>query len=658
MSTVAEELRVASIGIALALYPTDASLPMQIERAPDSSGSPDTVNAVTLALAPAGSRTFVDLAPSGPLWHYRSRHVSPAGFGSTNWTRWHSARAKRLPSVLPNVPDIAALDKWTTDIVFSPDSTDGAAAAEWTAGSLVVGNGTTYAISAGSSATYGADVIFYLYFDPAVSVTELQDTQTFTDLIGDGVIWLATCQVTADAATGSASVLPVQGLPSINARHINALTLSAIIGRLGTIIAGLIQNAETSPTAGIRVDSGTTLPATLERYIDLAATGSEPFLNHPLFKLRADGTFSLGGSFDNLVPNPGFELSATDIVGWQHLSGGGTWSMTTTSPRSGSRAVNFDPSGQTAESHLIAPGSGTSGWAVSGGDEIYAECYVRKVGAGTPNDCSIQIRFYDASGTFVSASTVDGILSASLTTSYQKMSGTATAPTTASYATASLSVENDGQTELVRFDDVYVRRAIDGTLLVGTVIADELNAATGTFTGSLTAATGEFTGTLSRGGIEFGPLHLDSTTDSNSTSLEVELRSFTVPAGTMGANGAVRIRAIVLTSGAAETKRIRVKFGGELVADVTVPANLTDDQVEIEVVISSVSALTTQRANAFYRSARGLSLTTPVLHTLLVGAVDVSSDVTVSITAQLSGTTASNEAEILFSSAELLAPGS
>src|SRR5690606_3521963 len=125
----------------------------------------------------------------------------------------------------------------------------------------------------------------------------------------------------------------------------------------------------------------------------------------------------------------------------------------------------------------------------------------------------------------------------------------------------------------------------------------------------------------------------------------------------MGANGAVRVRAICLATGAAETKRFRVRFGGELVADCTVPANLTDDQVEIEVVICSVSSLTIQRANAFYRSARGLSLTTPVLHTLLNGDVDVSNNVTVTITAQLSGTTAGNEASVLYSSAELLAPG-
>src|SRR5690606_13016789 len=139
------------------------------------------------------------------------------------------------------------------------------------------------------------------------------------------------------------------------------------------------------------------------------------------------------------------------------------------------------------------------------------------------------------------------------------------------------------------FDDCYARRLVEGPLIVGAIQADvaflgELQGATGTFSGTLSAADGEFTGSLTRGGITFGPLHLDADIESNLTSLEITLRSFTVPAGAMGANGAVRVRAICLTTGAAETKRFRVRFGGELVADCTVPANLTDDQVEIEVV--------------------------------------------------------------------------
>lgn len=308
MTTFPVETRLARIGIALALYPTDPSLPMQIQRAPDDSGSPDEGAAEIIALAPSGSRTYTDIAPAGPTWYYRSRHISPAGFGSPNWTRWASATAKRLPDTLPNVPDIAAIDRWTTDIEFAPDTTEPGSAVEWTAGDLVLGNGQTHAISAGSSSTYGNDEQFYVYWDPA-SPTTLQDSQDFLDAVGDGVILMAICETTEDGE-GELTVSPIHGLPTIHARRVVAQTLAAIVADLGIIRAGRIDDAETDPEAGIRVNDAYAKPGTWARYLDLAASGSEPFLVHPAMELLANGDATFGGlvSAESFTaPNPVFE---------------------------------------------------------------------------------------------------------------------------------------------------------------------------------------------------------------------------------------------------------------------------------------------------------------------------------------------------------------
>lgn len=241
MPTYPTEVRVARIGVALALYPSDPSLAMQVRRAPDSSGSPDTGSAEIIGLAPAGARTFVDLVGAGAVLWYSSRHVAPSGEVG-DWTRWVSASPKRLPDVLPNVPDIAALDRWTTDIEFAPKTGATANGAEWTAGDLVYGSGQTYAIDAGSSPTYGDDVQFWVYFDPSVSTTELQTSSDFLDAVGPEVILLAVALTTADG-TGSLSIDPTHGLSSLNAARVFASTLAAISANLGTVTAGTINTA-------------------------------------------------------------------------------------------------------------------------------------------------------------------------------------------------------------------------------------------------------------------------------------------------------------------------------------------------------------------------------------------------------------------------------
>lgn len=65
--------------------------------------------------------------------------------------------------------------------------------------------------------------------------------------------------------------------------------LDGAFGTFGTIHAGRLNNLPTDPTAGIRLDSAIAKPGTWTHYVDLAATGAAPFIQHPNFTLRADG---------------------------------------------------------------------------------------------------------------------------------------------------------------------------------------------------------------------------------------------------------------------------------------------------------------------------------------------------------------------------------
>lgn len=143
---------------------------------------------------------------------------------------------------------------WTTDIVFSSAS---ATQINWTSGSIVMQNGTTYTINSGNTGAMAA--LTYIYLDIAVSITVLQKTTTYSTATGDGKVLIATAQNN----TVGASVVPQNGSQaiidgtaqiaalSITAASIAATTitaaklsvsqLSAISADLGTITAGVIN---------------------------------------------------------------------------------------------------------------------------------------------------------------------------------------------------------------------------------------------------------------------------------------------------------------------------------------------------------------------------------------------------------------------------------
>lgn len=110
----------------------------------------------------------------------------------------------------------------------------------------------------------------------------------------------------AFATTGSApatvsSVRPDQIIAeqitvgSITAGKIAVVDLSAISANLGTITTGIIRNP--SNTAGIRIDSGLTLPSTWTTYLDLAATNSNNILQATsALAITADGRAVFSGT--------------------------------------------------------------------------------------------------------------------------------------------------------------------------------------------------------------------------------------------------------------------------------------------------------------------------------------------------------------------------
>lgn len=100
----------------------------------------------------------------------------------------------------------------------------------------------------------------------------------------------------ASAAFNPSSRADVVPFGIIVASMIFSVTLSAIVADIGIIVAGRMDNAAASPTAGIRLSAGYSKPGTWTRYLDLAASGANPFLKHELLSLNADGTASFSGS--------------------------------------------------------------------------------------------------------------------------------------------------------------------------------------------------------------------------------------------------------------------------------------------------------------------------------------------------------------------------
>lgn len=127
-----------------------------------------------------------------------------------------------------------------------------------------------------------------------IAALTITSSEIAANAITSGKINTGAVTATAIAADAVTAVAILAG--AVTASKISVATLSAITADLGTVVTGLINNASSSPTAGIRLDSGSSKPGTWTSYIDLAATGTNPFLQHSALTLLANGTATFSGT--------------------------------------------------------------------------------------------------------------------------------------------------------------------------------------------------------------------------------------------------------------------------------------------------------------------------------------------------------------------------
>ncbi|MEX2480190.1 MAG: phage tail protein [Gammaproteobacteria bacterium] len=205
-------------------------------------------------------------------------------------------------------------------------------------------------------------------------------------------------------------------------------------------------------------------------------------------------------NFENLFENGGFETGVLD-PSTANGGTGGTWSIASSEQRSGSYALQYDPTGQTAN------GVVQQEIEVSEGQSVYLEAWA-KAGAGTANQARVRIAWFNS---FASLITIDNSDDITPTSEYQKLTVKATAPTGAASARPALLVLNDGGDATTYFDDVYLREPFGGELIVdGSITGDHLDV--NTITATNIAASTITTDEISVGGVETGNLDLEAAT--------------------------------------------------------------------------------------------------------------------------------------------------
>lgn len=174
MSTFPAEVRFLPVGIALALFPhPDPTLSMEIQRAPDSSGSPDTGSAETVGIVPPGSNSFVDIVGGTGLHHYRARHVRPKATPG-EWTDWLALVPEPIPPSLPVRPGLGLIHNDTSPGRDTGGSTSPVTLQSVTIPALMLGRSRGIRITGtfqptGTTATKSAWIGFNVNADVAVA---------------------------------------------------------------------------------------------------------------------------------------------------------------------------------------------------------------------------------------------------------------------------------------------------------------------------------------------------------------------------------------------------------------------------------------------------------------------------------------------------------
>lgn len=106
---------------------------------------------------------------------------------------------------------------------------------------------------------------------------------------------------------------------TITAAKIQVAALSELATDLGIIVSGVLRNV--GNVAGVRLDTGSAIPTSWRRYLDLAADGAQRFIgvSHPttgatIWEIRADGTAIWPDDVLNSADIATFSFSATSQV--------------------------------------------------------------------------------------------------------------------------------------------------------------------------------------------------------------------------------------------------------------------------------------------------------------------------------------------------------
>lgn len=160
------------------------------------------------------------------------------------------------------------------------------------------------------------------------------------------------------------------------------------------------------------------------------------------------------------------------------------------------------------------------------------------------------------------------------------------------------------------------------------------------------------TGKLQRGGIEFGPLHMDtSDRGTGASGSEVTLETIPIAAGVLGDAGGIRLTAHFSTTGSLGVKLIRVKLGGTTLLQFSFNAAAFTGRSWLDALIVNTGSDDAQRSHGTML----LEATGTIRIENDTSAVDTSGAVNLTITAQTQ--VSSDEITLETSLAELIAPG-
>lgn len=444
-----------------------------------------------------------------------------AGDPSGAYMHWDGSTLNFTGGVItaPGAGSTISLLGWTHSMAFSATDHDTVA---WGAGTITLSNGDTFSIVAGNTGNITSPT--YIYLDTDDSSTVLQTSTLASDAVGQNKILIA---VANDVVSGRDAQFQVFG--GADSSKLSLITADVIAG--DTITANelaansvntseLVSEAVTTDkldagaVTAVKIDSGAVTTDKLDALaVTAAKIASNTITANELAVQAVQAKNIYVGSNDNLSRNPGFEQSDSGALGiaeWREVNAfSGSWSVGTSTPKSGARYLQYDATSQTggnarAQNSTTSAGSNTDGISVAEGDELYCEAYCRSATAGTWNQAKVRIVWRSESGVYVSASASSSL---SPTTSYALMSASGTAPSGAAQAIIEILVEDDGNGGILLFDDVYARRMVTGSIVVdGSLTADKITAST------LSAITADM-GTLDAGKITAGSIEINADTE-------------------------------------------------------------------------------------------------------------------------------------------------